>query len=180
MSSHFAEQSHHDEPPLMIRPVSRDDLDGVNGVITAAVMGWPLAERVKRMVLALYLYDFHDLEHMDMLVATRAGEVIAVCALETLEERDIPAECLRVAEAGHRKQASLLHGLYVLPDQQGKGIGHRLWRLCVDRARKQGHCGLLVRAQAQAIGFFRKAGMTELQVSDKSRDYAHRFWLPLS
>ena len=36
--------------------------------------------------------------------------------------------------------------------------------------------GLLVKAQADAIGFFTSLGMKRLAVEDPARDYEHRFW----
>ena len=56
-------------PDFILRPACGSDLDAVNGVIEAAVMGWHLPERVKRLSLPSYRYTRTDIDHMQVVVA---------------------------------------------------------------------------------------------------------------
>jgi GNAT superfamily N-acetyltransferase len=152
---------------VQLRPGTRDDLPAVNRVIEAAVMGWDLPERVKRLSLPTYRYDEHDLEHLDLTVADDgAGDVVAVAAAEAADAADAPAGC----------RALLVHGLYVRPDRQGAGVGRLLLGVLEDIAAGQGWDGLLVKAQASAGGFFEAVGFEPLPIRDPDRDYPHRYW----
>ena len=150
---------------LTLRRASADDLDAVNRVIEAAIMDWKLPERVKRLSLPAYRYATHDLENLLVAEATERG-IVAVAAWEPAESGDAPA--------GMR--ALLLHGLYVLPPCQGSGLGSRLLVAAERRAREGGFDGLLVKAQAEAAGFFAARGMMRLAVENPRRDYARRYW----
>ena len=44
-------------------------LDAINRVIESAVLGWNLAERVKRLVLPSYRYTPLDVQHLSFAVA---------------------------------------------------------------------------------------------------------------
>jgi len=152
---------------VKLRRASADDLDAVNRVIEAAIMGWRLPERVKRLSLPGYLYTVHDLEHLELTVAEGAVEgIVAVAAWEPAEAGEAPA--------GMR--ALLLHGLYVQPPCQGSGLGSRLLVAAGRRAREGDFDGLLVKAQAGAEGFFAARGMERLAVENPQRDYARRYW----
>lgn len=154
-----------DSPKL--RRASADDLDAVNRVIEAAIMGWKLPERVKRLSLPGYRYTLQDLEHLELAVAEEAMEgIVAVAAWEPTEAGDTPAGM----------NALLLHGLYVLPPCQGSGLGSRLLVAAERRAREGDFDGLLVKAQAGAEGFFAARGMERLAVENPQRDYARRYW----
>jgi GNAT superfamily N-acetyltransferase len=142
------------------------DLPAVNAVVEAAVMGWALPERVKRLVLPTYRYDGADLEHLAFALARAAadGRVLGVAAWEAAD----PATC-----PGGRN-GLLLHGLYVAPESQRAGVGRALVRVVLQAAAAAGHAGILVRAQRDAEGFFEDQGFERLPASDK--DYAGRFW----
>lgn len=144
------------------------DLDAVNRVIEAAVMGWAIPERVKRLSLPLYRYDPIDLDHLRLLVARHDDGIIGVATWEPADPADAP----------DGKAAILLHGLYVHPDWQRRGVGRCL--LDAVCAAIPVVDGVLVKAQADAREFFAAAGFEALPVDDDARDYAHRFWLPLS
>jgi len=146
------------------------DLPAINAVIEAAVMGWQLPERVKRLSLPSYRYDAADLQHLQMQVLRDdASCIVAVAAWEAADPRDTPAQ-----QAG-----LLLHGLYVRPDFQRQGLGKKLLQAAQQAALAGGYAGLLVKAQADAENFFAACGLVKLPVEDAARDYAHRYWLAL-
>ena len=150
-----------------LRQARVEDLAGLNGVIERAVMTWHLAERVKRLSLPSYRYHPHDLDHLHIVVAEDAEHaIIGVAACEAASPRDLPAG----------KHGLLLHGLYVDPLHLRRGVGTRLLDAALAAAQAQGFDGLLVKAQADANGFFEKQGMHRLPVDDPARDYPHRFW----
>jgi len=144
------------------------DLGRINALIGRAVMTWNLPERVKRLAMPSYQYHRHDLDHLTlMLVESPVGDLVGVAAWEPAVDREGPP--------GHR--ALLLHGLYVEPEWHGRGIGRYLLDVAADHAAKGGFHGLLVKAQADAAGFFRARGLHPLATQDIARDYAHRYWL---
>lgn len=150
-----------------LRRAGTDDLTSLNALIERAVMTWQLAERVKRLSLPSYLYHPHDLDHLHIEVVEDAKHTLnAVAAWEPANPRDLPA--------GQR--GLLLHGIYVDPAHLRQGIGSRLLDAALTAAQAQGFDGLLVKAQAEANGFFERQGMQRLPITDPSRDYPHRFW----
>ena len=151
---------------LEVRPALSADIDAVNQVIEAAIMGWDLAQRVKRLALPSYRYSAGDLAHIDLRVAARAGKIIGVLACEPADVRD----------AAPGRRALLVHGLYVHPDMQRRGVGSRLLDEAVNIARAQHYDGVLIRAQAGAEAFYRARGLQQLPDSD-GRAYAARYWL---
>lgn len=151
-----------------LRQAQAPDLPAVNGVIERAIATWQLPERVKRLSLPSYRYHTHDLVHLHLVVAEGAEHVlVGVAAWEPANSRDLPAE----------KRGLLLHGLYVDPSHQHRGIGSRLLDAAETAAREQGFDGVLVKAQADAKGFFETRGLQRLPVEDAARHYPHRFWL---
>lgn len=153
---------------IILRQATTADLGAVNAVIERAVKTWNLPDRVKRLALPTYLYTEHDLQHLHIVLAEdSAAGVIGVAAWEAAAARDCPKGL----------RGLLLHGLYVDPDQQRRGIGTRLLSAASNAALKNGYDGLLVKAQADAESFFRSQGLQQLAIEDASRDYPHRFWL---
>ena len=152
---------------VRLRPGTGADLEAVNAVIQRAMEGWSIAPRVRRLVFPSYCYRAADLDHLHLLVAEQAGRIVGLAAWETADPRDLPDP------AG----GLLLHGLYVDPGQQGRGLGTRL----LDAARQaaRAHGGLLVKANRDARGFFRARGLQELPPgTDGGNAYPYRFWEP--
>ena len=162
------------------RAAGRGDLAAINALIARAVDTWDLSARVKRSSIPLYQYHPVDFDFLSMLVAPDGGERIAgVAAWEAVDACQAPL--------GGR--AALLHGIYVDPGRTGRGIGSLLLECALDWARAQagpdgaraaGYDGLLVRAQADAVGFFESCGLARLAAADPLADYPHRYWLDLN
>lgn len=145
------------------------DLAQINAVVEAAVQGWALSERIKRLVLPSYRYGAIDLRHLGFACARHRtdGRIVGVAAWEPADRRDCPPG----------QTGLLLHGLYVVPEHQRRGIGHRLLGHAL-AAAAAGFDGLLVKAQRDAEPFFVTEGFQRLPVTDDGRDYAGRFWRP--
>jgi L-amino acid N-acyltransferase YncA len=156
---------------LEIRPAVDADLSPVNAVIESAVMTWNLPERVKRLAMPSYFCTGCDLKYQRVVVAEdSANGVVGVAAWEPAVARDCPQGC----------RGLLLHGIYVSPGQQRHGIGARLLSAAAMDARAQGCDGVLVKAQADAEGFFGSQGLQKLPVLQPDRDYPLRYWLDLT
>jgi GNAT superfamily N-acetyltransferase len=145
------------------------ELSAVNAVVEGAVMGCRLPERVKRLALPVYRYDDADRNHLGFAIARDArGLVVGVAAWEPADSGDCPPG----------RRGLLLHGLYVEPARQRRGIGRRL----LDQARRAaddaGLDGLLVRAQRDAEAFFLAYGFEKLPAEEGRQQYAHRLWRP--
>jgi GNAT superfamily N-acetyltransferase len=152
---------------VQLRQARAEDLAALNGLIERAIMTWQLPGRVKRLSLPSYRYHPHDLDHLHIVVAEDAEHaIIGVAAWEPANARDLPA--------GQR--GLLLHGLYVDPTHLRLGVGSQLLDAALAAAQAQGFDGLLVKAQADANGFFTARAMQRLPVEDPARDYPHRFW----
>lgn len=151
---------------LTLRQAQSDDLDVINAIIERALMNWDLPERVKRLSLSSHLYREHDLQHMTLLLALQASTPVGVAACEAMPAEQVPAG----------RPALLLHGIYVEPGLQRRGIGRYLLNAVEHIAAKDKFSGILVRAQAGAEAFFSACGMERLPIDDASRDYPHRFW----
>ena len=105
------------------------DLDSVNAVIEAAIMTWSVSDRVKRLSLPGYRYQVHDLDHLTFRVAENpACKIIGIAAWEPADEADIPDTA----------RGLLLHGIYVAPGLQRKGVGSQLLDAAMQAARRGG------------------------------------------
>ena len=150
------------------RQATKADLAAMNTVIESAVMTWDLPDRLKRLALPSYRYGEHDFDHLEFRVAEDldAG-IVGVASWEPATSGDAP----------EGKLGLLLHGLYVTPGSQGRGIGRRLLAMAKEAAEQGGYDGLLVKAHSSAEAFFAASGLAKLPVTEPARHYPHRFWL---
>jgi GNAT superfamily N-acetyltransferase len=156
---------------LELRLAIDADLGTVNAVIQRAVMTWKLPERVKRLAMPSYCYAGYDLKYLHIVVAEDSGiGIVGVAAWEPAAVHDCPQGC----------RGLQLHGIYVDPNQQQRGVGARLLSAAGTAAREEGYDGLLVKVQADAEGFFGKQGLQKFHLLHPDRDYPHRFWLDLT
>ena len=126
-----------------IRDAVVTDLPAINTVIDAAIKTWDLPARVIRLSLPSYHYNESDLQHLSMIVAEQDNCVIAVAAWEKAD----------IYEVDDDINAALLHGIYVAPEFQSKGVGRQLFNHVEKVAMKAGYESLIVKAQKQANGF---------------------------
>lgn len=155
---------------VSIREGRSEDLDQVNRVVELAVMSWQLPDRVKRLAIPSYRYHDYDMSSMTFYVAEDAShQVKGVAALEEV-----------VASLASDTRAMLLHGLYVVPECHGQGVGKQLLASSEVYALEQGVSGMLVKAQPEAASFFVQQGYEELEVEDARKDYQHRLWKSFS
>ena len=163
----YKSEAHRVKMEYVLRPATEADLPAINQVIETAVMSWQLPERVKRLSLPSYRYDATDLMHLTLWLAENdKGEAVAIAGWEAADATDL-SDGLR---------GILLHGLYVLPDLHGHGLGQSLLALTERNAKESGYDGILVKAQTEAIGFFQRQGYGDLPVEDDARHYSHRMW----
>lgn len=156
-----------DPTEVNIRPAGPHELEAINRVVEAAVGRWDLPDRVKRLSLPSYLYNEVDFHTLAFLVAeARHDEIIGVAAWEPAGSREVPDAA----------KGLLLHGLYVMPRWQGKGVGSALFDAVEQVARDRGDEGILVKAQPGADGFFRARAMERLSGGQDRQQYAHRYW----
>lgn len=169
----------NDDQRLRLRRAAVADLDALNRVIELAIGCWAVSDRVRRQILPLYRYDEMDLQSMQVQVGMLEPDdrIVAVAGMEWRT-----SHCVELlARGGHEADAVvlLLHGIYVLPELHGRGLGQALLRRLSDDAGRRGALGVLVKAQRGAEGFFQAMGFEHLPVRDPQRDYPHRYWLPL-
>jgi len=151
---------------IHLRQAQAEDIEALNGVIERAIMTWKLPERVKRLSLSIYRYQPHDLEHLHIVLAEDAAHgVVGVAAWE-------------LANPVTYRQAST--GFYCMGSMSiripASRCGTKLLDATLHAARELGMDGLLVKAQADANGFFAARGLERLPVLDPARDYPSRFW----
>ena len=146
---------------ITYRAATRCDLADINLVIEQAVMGWPLADRLKRLSLKVLVYDATDLQHYSGFVAICNNDIIAV----TMWDPD--------------HQHSLLHGLYVNPQYQSQGIGRRLLDRAADEVRRAGNDHLPIKAERVSRSYFERMGLECVKSTDETQyPYLYRMDLP--
>ena len=138
---------------VCLRAAAADDLDAVNRVVQQSVDTWRLPVRVRRLTAPSLNYSRSDLAHMDLVLALDPGATRVVW----WPSRTPAPQTRRRVES-----ALLLHGLYVTPDEQHRGIGTRLLDAALRAAVSRGLGGVVVRAWRDAEGFFTARGFRRL------------------
>ena len=136
------------------------DLQTVNRIVSASIASWGLAERVRRLATPCLHYKAPDLQHMTIVVLSVAhGDKVGVAAWEEIHSASI---------SGHTS-GSLLHGLYIVPSYQRRGIGTRFIEQLSQRTRAANGEGIAVRAWRDSVAFFLSRGF-EQAPSEESTD----------
>ncbi|MGB2260545.1 MAG: GNAT family N-acetyltransferase [Porticoccaceae bacterium] len=143
------------------------DLDCINHVVAAAIMSWPMPERIKRLSVPVLSYDSEDFKHYRFAVYRDADQIQGVAAWNSEEPI--------VTKLGAGR---LLHGLYIYPDFQGRGLGRTLMAAVLAEAVALGADGLVVKAERPSIGFFEQCGLQPLPAAGPT-DYPYQFWYQL-
>lgn len=156
--------------PIPLRSACVQDLEAINIVIRNAISDWDLPERVKRLSLPSYTYDQHDLSVMGMVVAEDLeGEICGVAAWEASRAKDVP----------RGKSGFLLHGLYVEPKSQSRGVGAALLDAVISAAKAENLDGVLIKAQPAAVSFFQMHGGEKVSNREQGQAYAHLIWIAI-
>ena len=131
--------------PILMCKACTADLAQINLIVARALNSWNLSPRVQRLALPSLLYDEVDLQHMQFLLAHADDDAVGVAAWEETAGRGAP----------DNSQTILLHGLYVMPEWQGRHVGSSLLIAVEHQARDLGCDGITVAAWRQAEPFFR-------------------------
>jgi GNAT superfamily N-acetyltransferase len=118
-------------------------------VIERALGTWAPPERIRRLSLPLYRYSAVDLQHLTVWVAQQSGEIVGRAAWGPADPADAPRG---------RSTLPFSRPLRV-PRAHGQGIARSLLEAALSACRADGSDGVLVKAQAQAVGFFDACGL---------------------
>ena len=151
-----------------IQSATARDLPGINRVITAAISAWTVSDRVKRLALPLYHYELADLEDLEIEKAVdMLGTIMGVTAWGPAGPEDTLG----------RQGEAVLHGIYVTPGYQGRGVGKALLEHATKQAERCGYQGFIIKASKDAVRFFEHLGCTREE--DAPNGYPYLFWLAL-
>lgn len=139
-----------------IKPARENDLQAINSVIAAAVMSWPLAERVKRLSVNVLTYDETDFSHYDMYIATKNNGVVGVIAWDP------------------NHPDNLLHGIYITPAEQQNGLGQQLLSHIFDLARGLGKESVIIKAERISCSYFEHLGLQKV-TSERLNNYPYLY-----
>lgn len=151
-----------------IESAAAGDLSGINRVIAAAISAWTVSDRVKRLALPLYHYELADLEDLQIEKAVDTlCTIVGVIAWGPAGPEDTLG----------RDGEAVLHGLYVTPAHQGRGVGTALLEQARKQAERCGYRGFIIKASKDAVRFFEHLGCTREEHAPNQ--YPYLFWLPL-
>lgn len=162
-----------DRAPAAARSASASaagaELRSVNEVVSAALGSWGLPARVERLALPSLLYDEVDLEQMSVVVVEAPEGGVAVAAWEAAAGRD--------AVPGLRSM--LLHGLYVTPHSQRRGLGTSLLELASNWMLARGFDAITAKVWRDSESFFHNRGFAPLSRFVQADSYPCRMWKTL-
>ncbi|MDJ0882376.1 MAG: GNAT family N-acetyltransferase [Gammaproteobacteria bacterium] len=136
------------------------DLFKINAIVRSSLWGWQLPERVKKLSLSSYLYDEADLNDLSIYLMKSDNEVLGVLVLE------IP-----MMSCQKDRQDLSIHGLYIVPEHQRKGLGLKMLDFALNQAMDLGLSGMTVKSQKDATSFYLKAGFRLMRSYPKTREY---------
>lgn len=143
------------------------DLQTVNRIVSESIASWGLAERVRRLATPCLHYKAPDLQHMTIVVLSVAqGEDVGVAAWEGTHS----------ADTSRRTSGSLLHGLYLVPGYQRRGIGAQFIELLAQRTRAANGDGIAVRAWRDSVAFFLSLGFEQAPSEGSTDTYPLCLW----
>jgi GNAT superfamily N-acetyltransferase len=158
--------------PHTLAAVDRDAREVVNDIIAAAVDSWPLPERLRRLSIPVLSYRDDDFNAYS----------IALVYCESKWGSDpvgVIARCFETVAAD--APYLFLHGLYLSPAAQRRGLGRRLLADVEMEARHAGATGVLVKAERVALPFFVASGYVQLETGvGPGGEYPYRCWRALS
>lgn len=143
------------------------ELHAVNRVVSDSIVSWGLPERVRRLALPSLSYNETDLQHMTIILLTNSEQKgIAIAAWEEASRSEIPENC----------RGALIHGLYVVPEYQQRGLGTRLIELVAKRMAGLNNDGMAVRAWRDSLAFFRSRGFEPMHSETAPDTFPRRLW----
>ena len=154
---------------MTIQTASATDQSAINRVITDAVMAWPMTERAKRLIIPVLCYNADDLTFFQTIVWRDNDEIVAVAAWDITNRLIL-----------NKGRANLLHGLFVSPTSQGRGIGQALMAEVAKQVAQADPLldGLLIKAERVSVSFFEHCGLESIPALNAG-DYPYQFWKPL-
>jgi N-acetylglutamate synthase-like GNAT family acetyltransferase len=139
-----------------IKPARANDLQAINVVIENAVMGWPLAERVKRLSVNVLIYDVTDFSHYNMYVAYKNHEIVGVVAWDP------------------QHPDNLLHGIYITPAEQQNGLGKQLLSFIFTLAKELAKTSVIIKAERISCAYFEHLGLEKV-TSERLNNYPYLY-----
>ncbi|MFT5449189.1 MAG: GNAT superfamily N-acetyltransferase [Gammaproteobacteria bacterium] len=155
-----------------VRQADAADLRTINDVVSQAVQSWRLPARVLRLARPCLLYSAHDLVHMSVMLSSQSdgdGMPAAVALWEPADPHETPSGSHAVS----------LHGLYVLPPWQHRGVGRNLLGSVASWAAVRDYDAIVLRAWRQSETFFLAQGFRELVCDEASQLPPRRLWKAL-
>ena len=136
-------------PTLKIARSHGTDLVAINAIIKRAVMHWPMALRVRSRVVSILQYNSLDMASYTFFSAKYDEFIMGAIALD-FEYNANDRSCKEL----------LLHGIYVEPAAQGRGIGRTLLDFAEGQAHEHNYNSVILRAERVSRGFFEQCGYT--------------------
>ena len=134
-------------PAIRIARSEQNDLATINGIVERAVLRWPMSIRVKRRAIPLLQYDAIDMASYVFFRCELGDIIVAAIALD-----------FEYLGAHHSRNDLLLHGIYVDPVAQGRGVGRALLEFAEHQAREHNFAGVALKAERVSRGFFENRG----------------------